>query len=227
MSLEAPGILRRYAEAMAPAVTEGLTLLEPQGNPDKTLMVAQISILACLEKVGWQSSGLPNRQLDLEGRLGYVDPCEASKILMRDAFEDFFKITTLAKNTLAAATELSPVPVGQILLNSRDQLLLPARLSNKDKKDVLKAAKDFPKGLPAPGGIGRVPPYSGRALGVDHETRQSPYIRWHPVLEAWMKSCFSTRFGCPAAAVVVTEDGVNRSLLNLFWDKLVEKIYLD
>jgi hypothetical protein len=226
MALEEAEINRRYAEAIAPAIVEGLGSMETQEVSIFALVAANKAIAACLGKIDWPKMNLPPL-LMVEGEgSDLFPPPEAAQRLVMEAFSDFYELTTLGQAAMLASTQLEPLSVRRVLLDSRNQLLLLAHLDDNDKSDLLTTVKRHPKGPPEKR-VGAVPPYQGPALYVDYEGGSEPLLRWHPELEAWMRSRFSSEVGCPAAGIVITEGNTKTSLLHFFWDKLIPKTYPD
>ncbi|HET7827568.1 MAG TPA: hypothetical protein VFK97_01750, partial [Candidatus Saccharimonadales bacterium] len=178
-----------------------------------------------LGQVDWAGAELPERTLQ-PGEFFIERPLTADKFaerLMAFAFDDVLFIFGLAKGY--AQEQAVDVPIGELLRNSRSNLLKIAALTDRDKDHLAIVIKhrisDEWKDIADAFGE---PMFDGGAVRLINDG-DKPALDWHPDIKDWIEARLYPESGCPALRFPVRINGKSTSLINYFWDCMTKLMY--
>jgi len=223
-------IAARYTELMTPAFVEGLQASDSMYNscPGESYAVflLQPLIRERLRDANWSESGLPIKEY--EGPSDSLKPRDQLPVdyaekLMVFAFDDAVVLFKLAENFRDRHGLPDGINLHDLLLNSKNTLLLVSRLQDKDKRHIYSYLKysDVMKLSDS-----EIVPSVDEAIHLGNDKTGKPRLEWHPAVQEFIDNNLEPERGCPANNVIITtEEGRKQILINYFWDKLVEFAY--
>jgi hypothetical protein len=218
----------RYTELMAPAFVEGLKDVYSLLREDVEIALvgfanAQQLVRSGVEAVDWNTAGLLDLVINhAQETERVIKPASQAEQLLDAAFDDAQDVLQFCEDSLRYTELPTGVVLGDVLLASKQPLLIIAELSDTDKDDLLDAVKDPAMAIHH---VGKYiePPY----IVMDAIAPSSkPRFDWNSQIKDWIEAHKSEEGGCPAHKMVVdTGDGHKQILTYYFWDKLVTAMY--
>lgn len=216
-----------YTDLMADPIVDALGAfngsLTAGGAPIEGMAECQTRIMAALRALDWKSFGLPDYDFGTkDNEIGEkpLTPSGYAERLMALAFEDFYDLVILTEACIRDHPE-EDVEIGELLKNSRQNLLGISRLYDRLKSSFISSAQD-PELAESLIGI----KFEGSPLQLEIDADGRRRVTWRPALQKFIDYESEPESGCPARhKVITTPDGKKRTLIDFFWDKLVESMY--
>lgn len=216
-----------YTKLMAPGFVDALqdpgALVSDGDSFYDRLIAAQTAIRTQLQKVDWESSGLPDKSFGSDDTYheAPVPPRDYANRLMVFALEDVMLPFELS----AAYAESHQVtaPIGQLLRDSRANLIKIARMVDDDKSHLYTVIKH--RTNPAYQEVADAfgdPKFTGDAVVLDQPGRA---LDWNPDIRNWIEARLYPDRGCPAVRFAIQAAGQKTTLTNYFWDQMTRILY--
>jgi hypothetical protein len=211
-----------YFEHLVDPVMAGLSASQCEEVPIIGYVKCQAAVDDEVDKVDWDSTGLPNQTHTIEGNAIEMEPVEAAKYLVHLAFEDALWLTIISETYAQADSELSKLPMEKLLIDSKKNLLLYGRIPD-DHRVPLRTAMENPHIADS---IVGAPDNANDPLITTHD-KSVPRIDWSQPIRQWFEQSIEKERGCPAFQTIVEFEGNKTTLLYHFWEKLMHVMYAE
>ncbi|HSW37077.1 MAG TPA: hypothetical protein VLG37_01770 [Candidatus Saccharimonadales bacterium] len=211
-----------FVEHMKPAIVAGFEQVDLNSGttPDAIRTSLEAAATAAINDLDWEGIEVP-RIIEAETTEEpefLPNPRGTAVELVKIAFTDAEYLINLARHAKKDLPELAEVPLSDLLRRSGRQLLQFAYLSDLKRQALIFFLN---RGLNPDTHSPSFP------LEVMSDPDGQPILQWRPEFKEWIRRYTEARRGCPASSVFVEHEGRRVSLLEFFWDRVVETLTED
>jgi hypothetical protein len=197
-----------FVQHMAPAIEQGLgrAAVLPGTSFDERRSLLETSVVEAVYAMDWSSIESP----PVAGSTQY-EPREVATHLIKVAFGDLEQLVDLARRAKQTLAGLEAVSLSDLLSRSKRPLLRIAHLPDAERGTLFYYTLHHDlaglRGLP---------------MQVEVDPEGKPMLNWRPEFKDWIQKNTILGRGCPASGVFVEHEGRRVSLLEFFWNGVIE-----